>query len=232
MPDSPQPTRGKPFEILTVCTGNIARSPLVAQLLSVQLALPRTALVVGSAGTGALVGEPMTEQAAELSRRYGGNPVHHRARQVTSAMVESADLVLTATRQHRSDVVSLAPRAARYAFTLRQFARLVESLDQEGIAGPPGSPTRLREVVRGAAGQRGFVAPLRDPDDDDLVDPFRQSQAIYDRVGAQIDTSVREVVGGLLGVRSDQVTAAQATRDQARSNPAPDFGDGTFPRGG
>lgn len=190
-------SRDRRFEILTVCTGNIARSPLAAQLLVARLGLPTSAIGVGSAGTGALVGEPMTEEAAELSRRYGGNPVHHRARQVTAALVEGADLVLTATRAHRSEVVSLAPRAARYTFTLRQFARLVESVDPE--SGKGATPARLREVVAAAASQRGFVAPLRDPDDDDLVDPFRQSQAIYDRVGGQVDDAVRRVSAGLLG---------------------------------
>lgn len=190
-------SRDRRFEILTVCTGNIARSPLAAQLLVARLGSPKSAIVVGSAGTGALVGEPMTEEAAELSRRYGGNPVHHRARQVTAALVEGADLVLTATRAHRSEVVSLAPRASRYAFTLRQFARLIESVDPQ--SGKGATPAGLREAVAAAASQRGFVAPLRDPDDDDLMDPFRQSQAIYDLVGGQIDDAVRRVSAGLLG---------------------------------
>ena len=190
------------FSILTVCTGNLARSPLSAQLLAARLrSLP--AVAVSSAGTGARAGDSMTTQAANLSLQYGGDPENHRARYLAELHVSDADLVLTATRQHRAAVVTLVPRAARYAFTLRQFARLVDSLDLGEVvpADVDGKPTELdwlRALVATAAAHRGFLPPLADPADDDIEDPFLQSQAVYDRVGALIDHDVAVISDALL----------------------------------
>ncbi|GMA87571.1 hypothetical protein GCM10025868_28210 [Angustibacter aerolatus] len=51
-----------PARVLVVCTGNVCRSPLVERLLRQRLGTD--AVDVSSAGTQALVGEPMTDPAA------------------------------------------------------------------------------------------------------------------------------------------------------------------------
>ena len=58
------------FSILTVCSGNICRSPLAEQLLRVGLT-DLAGVTVSSAGTIALVGEGMPAEAQALSVRYG-----------------------------------------------------------------------------------------------------------------------------------------------------------------
>jgi len=192
------------FSILTVCTGNLARSPLAAQLLAARLE-DLSAISVTSAGTHAHAGDPMTDQAAALSRRFGGQPDGHRATLLTENLVESADLVLTASRPHRAAAVTLAPRAARYVFTLRQFAHLVESVDIEQVrddlaqAGTTVAE-RLRALVAAAAAHRGFIPPASNPADDDIDDPFQQSQSVYDRVGAQIDSAVAVIARALVAL--------------------------------
>ena len=192
------------FSILTVCTGNLARSPLAAQLLASRLAdVP--AVIVTSAGTHAHAGDPMTEQAAALSLKYGGIPDDHRATLLTEAAVESADLVLTASRQHRAAAVTLAPRAARYVFTLRQFGRLVDSLDLDEVRADLAEASttaaeRMRALVASAAAHRGFLPPAAHPADDDITDPYRQSQSVYDQVGAVIDSAVAQAARGLLAL--------------------------------
>ena len=184
------------FSILTVCTGNLARSPLAAQLLAARLRdVP--AASVSSAGTHANAGDPMTGQAAALSRQYGGEPEGHHAVLLTSEAVQNADLVLTATRAHRAAAVTLAPRASRYTFTLRQFAHLVDSVDvvdfRSTLAETGLNNTlaeRLRAFVAAAAAHRGFIMPAAKPADDDIEDPYQQSQSVYNHVGAQIDSAV------------------------------------------
>ena len=57
--------RTGPFSILTVCTGNICRSPLAEGLL--RMVLGGLDVTVQSAGTAALVGEPMTEQNQRIA---------------------------------------------------------------------------------------------------------------------------------------------------------------------
>jgi protein-tyrosine phosphatase len=206
------------FSVLTVCTGNLARSPISAQLLAARTRqIP--AVVVTSAGTRAHEGDPMTTQAADISLRYGGEPAGHRATELTAGEIAGADLVLTATRQHRAAAVTLVPRAARYTFTLRQFARLVSSLDLAEVAPSEPSPTGqftdvdcLKALVAAAASHRGFLPPLANPDDDDIEDPFRQSQTVYDRVGALIDGDVTTIASAFATVVDRAGTGARAPR--------------------
>ncbi len=178
------------FSVLTVCTGNLVRSPIAAQLLVAGLGAASAAFSVSSAGTAASVGAPMPPEAVAVSRRYGGDPDQHRARRLTAHDIAGAGLVLTASREHRARVVSLAPSASARTFTIRQFARLVESLDDATFEAPA-------EFVAGAAAQRGLVPPLADPASDDLDDPFLRPQHVYDRVGAEIDAAITTIVIGL-----------------------------------
>ena len=64
-----------PVRILTVCTGNICRSPVAERLLQAGLnqAVPG-GFVVASAGTRAMVGEPMQPISADIVRTFGGDP--------------------------------------------------------------------------------------------------------------------------------------------------------------
>lgn len=195
---------GAPFTILTVCTGNICRSPLAEQLLAARLGAAGVPVTVTSAGTGALVGRAMPPEAAELSLRYGGEPAEHRARQLTAGMVEQADLVLTASREQRGEVVSLFPRASRYTFTLAQFARIASAV-AEGVDSVPAAdeaPNQsvtdaLREYVATIAASRGYAPPPARALDDDIEDPYRQSRQVYERSGKAIDEAVTVAVAGL-----------------------------------
>jgi len=189
-----------PFSILTVCTGNICRSPLAEQLLRTRLEAAGLPVTVQSAGTGALVDHGMTLQAAELARVYGTEPVAHAAQQLTEPLVAGADLILTASREHRAEVVSLHPRASRYAFTLNQFARLVAAAVAEGLPARDESESpveTLRGFVRTAAALRGAVPPPAHADEDDIIDPYRQSQEIYDQAGEAINAAVNTIAVGL-----------------------------------
>lgn len=190
------------FGVLTVCTGNIARSPLTQQLLLSKLQGAAGQFSVTSAGTAAVVGSPMTRQAAALSMKFGGGPTDHVARAVTANIIDSVDLVLTATRAHRSEIVALLPRASRYTFTVRQFARLLDSLDASILA-PANESTadRGRRLVAEAAAQRGFLPPLPQVSDDDVEDPFRLSDEVYSRVGSQIDGATARIAAALIGER-------------------------------
>jgi protein-tyrosine phosphatase len=185
------PSNSSTFTILVVCSGNICRSPLAEQLLRARLSGAGDSFRLLSAGTIADDGVPMTEQAAALSTRYGGAPDGHRSRLLTELQVASADLVLTATRAHRAGVVSLVPRASRYTFTLKEFAALVDSLGTEERARLTGPAS----VVEAAAAQRGFAQH----DDDDIEDPYRRSDEVYERVAVMIDGAARIAAAALSG---------------------------------
>lgn len=175
--------------ILVVCTGNVCRSPLVERLLRPALdqAFGPGGVAVDSAGTGALVDAPMDERAAGVLRDLGGDPTGFVARQVSEPMVAGASLVLTATRAHRAAVVRLHPRALRYAFTVRELAVLVGQVDPLLLPGDPAE--RVTAVAELARGQRGTLARY-DPEELDVVDPFRQADQVYARMREQVAPAV------------------------------------------
>lgn len=158
--------------ILTVCTANICRSPMMERLL--RRALPEAS--VESSGTFARVGAPLEERAGEVLRTLGADPTGFEGRQLEREHIDSADLVITASREHRAAVARLDPRAVRRTFTLRELARLVEGL------GPLQGPTlgdRVPELAQRAAALRGIVRGDR-PEDDDLADPYGRRAADFE----------------------------------------------------
>jgi protein-tyrosine phosphatase len=190
------------FEILTVCTGNICRSPLAEQVLRARLSdLPRVS--VASAGVYSLAGSPMTPEAAALSAEFGGlGAEHHIARDLTASIVEAAGLVFAMSREHRRAIVELKPRATRTTFTLREFARLSEGITDEELADVAAFPLdaiseRLVELVRAVTARRGLVERPLDPADDDIVDPYRRSDAIYRESATQL-VPAAEAAAGLI----------------------------------
>jgi protein-tyrosine phosphatase len=188
-------------DILVVCTGNICRSPLAAQLLDARLNQRADAPMfrISSAGTAALEGALMTPEAEAWSRRLGGDPTGHRARRFEPDHALAADLVLALTREHRASVVAQVPDAVGRSFTLAEFARLLDDLRKSGypVGEGPKSTTGFAELVAAAGRTRGSAPPPHPADLDDIVDPYRRSRAIYERAATGIDAAVRVLQRGL-----------------------------------
>ncbi len=163
------------FRVLHICTGNICRSPMAEIVmragLEQRLGPDADRFVVASSGTWGQPGMPMEHYGATTLVSLGLDGTGHEARRLVADQVAEADLVLGATREHRAAAVVLQPRAAGRTFTLREFARLCDGVDEATL--PSGDRVeRARAVVRGAAAQRG-LAPPADPRDDDLADPYQ-----------------------------------------------------------
>ncbi|MEU2909954.1 low molecular weight phosphatase family protein [Streptomyces massasporeus] len=145
-----------PFRVLVVCTGNLYRSPLAECLLRHQLIEHRHAIHVSSAGTRAVAGVPAAAAVTSFLAGRGLRPRGVGSRRLTEDMVEEADLVLGAAREHREAAVRLSPvRALSRAFTFREFARLARSEDAAGTLDPA---ARFAALVQGAAARRGAVS--------------------------------------------------------------------------
>ena len=200
------------LRILTVCTGNVCRSPLAAQLLTARL--EPTWFEVHSAGVAALVGDPMPDIARNIAAGLGSTTANdHQAVSLTKQDVIDADLVLGVTRQHRRAVAQLYPKAARLSFTLTEFAHIGSAIDDERLAhAVRDSPDTAQAVVDTVSMMRGTVESFARADQYDVVDPYRQRAAVYRRSAAQVDTAVDRIVE--LFRRAHRFSGAEATSNR------------------
>jgi protein-tyrosine phosphatase len=97
--------------ILTVCIGNICRSPMAEAVLAHRLAARGVRAVVESAGIAALVGRPAEAHAQALLRERNLDLSGHRARQLTPELLRSFELILVMSAGQQREVESLAPEA-------------------------------------------------------------------------------------------------------------------------
>ncbi|TFD31734.1 low molecular weight phosphatase family protein [Cryobacterium cryoconiti] len=189
--------RGNRETILVVCTGNVCRSPYMEYAIRHGLAAQGISHVeVVSAGTQALIGHPMADPILEALAEDGIDGSRFRAQILTRALVEHADVILTAEASHRSEVARLFPPALRRVFTLRQFARLTAIAPPEM---PDGRP--LRDLVQHVAGLRGTTQPAGGATDD-VEDPWNGSRAVYRRALDGMHDPVRTIVASLADLTS------------------------------
>ena len=99
------------------------------------------------------------------------------------------------TRAQRGLVVELWPAAVRRTFTLREFARLLNWVNPSAL--PAGMPAeRLQAAIPMAAAERG--RERTSPSMDDVVDPFRLSDAVYAEAFDQIATAVASLTSRIV----------------------------------
>ncbi len=170
------------FRVLFVCIGNICRSPLGERLLAARLA--GADVEVSSAGVGAVVGAPMSPEAAAHLEAYGGSADGFAARQLTDAMVRDSDLVLTATTDIRARVLEDNPGALRRTFTVRELAALLDVV--------PPNADRVA-LVRSAAEERSRAAL----EDYDIPDPYRHGEEAHAEAAAAMAAAVETIAKGL-----------------------------------
>lgn len=187
------------FRILTVCTGNVCRSPAAEIFLANDLAA-LDFVEIESAGTGALVASGIPEPGLRLLSSDGLDGSAHRARQLTPSIVREADLVLAMSREHRKAVVELTPAATRRTFTVRELARVAEFVGTAGdaVADAGNTPEdRMRAAVLLAAVQRGLAPQPDDPAELDVIDPYRRSDETYRESFGQIRPATRTIANYL-----------------------------------
>ena len=183
--------------VITVCSGNICRSPLASQLLAARLADLGDRVAFRSAGTVARDGDPMHPRAAAWSTYLGGDPDPHQARYLQPARLRGVDLVLAMAREHRTAVVSAVPALTRRSFTMRELARLAARLSDQDLRGAVAAvedsdAARLRGLLDLLASTRGLVPPVARADDD-VVDPIARSSSVFELAARQIDDASGQV---------------------------------------
>jgi protein-tyrosine-phosphatase/tRNA A37 threonylcarbamoyladenosine synthetase subunit TsaC/SUA5/YrdC len=134
--------------VMLVCTGNTCRSPMAEKLLEskIQSAFVGKAedsyvpVVVISAGISA-GGGPASPQAVAAMSERGLSLDEHQSCAVSEKEIDSADLILTMTRNHLQVIISRWPQSSKRAHLLSP-----EGID---VSDPFGGPVAVyREVAK------------------------------------------------------------------------------------
>lgn len=125
-------------KILVVCHGNICRSPLAAAML--KAALPHCR--VESAGLQALVGHPADSSTQEVAMPEGLVLQHHKGRQLSSEMLNDADLILVMSNSQRTAIGERSPSALGKTMLLGHWLP-----KQREIPDPHGKSRELFQLV-------------------------------------------------------------------------------------
>ena len=130
-----------PYRIITVCTGNICRSPMAEFMLAHAAAEARLDVEVDSAGTSAWeIGNPIDPRAKNVLAKHGITATEHVARTFNPAWFVSRDLILALDTDHYDALTALAPddAAAAKVHMLRSFDPEAAHLptEQQGIYDP------------------------------------------------------------------------------------------------
>jgi sulfate adenylyltransferase len=171
-----------PIRVLFVCTANICRSPYL-ELRARQLLGPDSGVVVSSAGTQGFDAEPVSDTMEAEFARWGTETTAFRSRLVTGALIDDADLVLTAEAAHRTRLLEERPAAFRKIFTLGQFVASARSADPS---------QRGRELIAALSSRRAPASP-----DHDIADPYRRGPEEARRAGATMEDMLEVLVDRL-----------------------------------
>ena len=187
IPTTRRSTNGElPLSVLFVCTANICRSPFM-EITARHLAGPDAPVEFSSAGTHGFREYPMDSVMAGALAERGLDADSFLSRPLTAALIEDADLVITAESSHRSFILDDHAAAFRKVYTLGQVAEVVRHAPQ-GLGG--------RDLLIALGERRGAGEPRLD-----VRDPYGRGAKAAEAAAQQIDELLRVVVPALAGSR-------------------------------
>jgi protein-tyrosine-phosphatase len=183
-------TASSRFELVLICTGNRARSPIAEGFLRCLLAdLPVDLRSLGTLELGAV---PPLPKALAAASAHGLDISAHRARSLSGVDLAGADLVLGFERPHLAAAVVAARAAQDRTFLIRELVELIEET-QPAVADPV---ERARQTIALAHTRRGDRISTRLAE---LGDPLGRDRDFYrDTVQRLGELSVR-LAAGLFG---------------------------------
>lgn len=176
--------------MLTVCTGNICRSPAASTLLHQHFG--ETVTVLG-AGVTAMVGWDIDPPMRGLLEGDGVDVGVHGAQQLTPTLLNDADLVVAMTADHRRAAVEMEPSAAPRTFLLRE-------LEAAARAGVALEGTDLESRLESLPAVMSAVTLAGSDDGDfDVPDPYGRPRSEYEDNYRSIRDATQTVAAWLMG---------------------------------
>jgi protein-tyrosine phosphatase len=164
--------------------------------------------VVRSAGTHALVGEPIHPPMAELLRARGVDADGFAARVLRPEDLRQADLVLGMARAHRSAAAALVPAVVRRSFLLVDAAEIAARIAADGWPGSvaPTPAARLAALPELAAPYRQFATHSHG----EVPDPYRQPPAAYEESLQVIEAAVERLTRAVGAIPTTSTGSTEA----------------------
>ncbi len=172
------------LQVLVICTANICRSPVGAQLIRDRAAGRSLAIDVDSAGF-LEVGRPADPTMVSMARTRGVDVSTHRSQVVDETMVRRADVTVTMERRHARELVVLAPDVGHRVHTLL-------GLTDAGRTVP--GHENLELWLRAVAEQRSAGDLMGDRGPDHIPDPYSRAKRHYRVCLDTLDTAVADLV--------------------------------------
>ncbi len=107
------------LHVVTLCTGNAARSVMAGAFLREHV----PGIRVTTSGTHVIEGMPMSWRTRDAIASLGLPVPNHRSRQATAHELDTADLVIALAREHVLWMRRVHPTAAPRTATLKRLAR-------------------------------------------------------------------------------------------------------------
>ncbi len=129
------------YKIMTVCTGNICRSPTGEFLIKDAAQQAGLEVEVASSGiSDEEVGNPIDRRAAKVLTELNINTSAHRAQQFTASCLDAYDLILAMDTNHYRSIMNMAKtdEQRKKIHLMREFDSAVSDQEHDslGIYGP------------------------------------------------------------------------------------------------
>ncbi len=98
-------------KIITVCIGNVCRSPIAEGLLKHHLTEKNPQFEIASAGLSALVDNPAERFSQQVMEANGMDISTHRAQQLTPELIQQHDLILVMDNEQKKQIEFHSPQA-------------------------------------------------------------------------------------------------------------------------